>query len=175
MTAHCRASCFSLFDALDPNAMDPNAGNDLVDGEDAEFLARFEAAAIPHEAWTHREHLCMAFLYLRQYRFDHAIERMREGILRLNQAHALVESPTRGYHHTITVAWARLVADAIRERPSLTNTAAFIDQNPELGSSAVLGRHYSRELLASPLARQTFVEPDRLPLPEPVQSPPASV
>jgi hypothetical protein len=154
--------------------MDSDADEDLVHREDADFLARFEAAAIPHEAWTHREHLCMAFLYLRRYQFERAIERMREGILRLNQAHGLVESQTRGYHHTITVAWARLVAGAIREQPSLTHTAAFIDQNPELGSSAVLGRHYSRELLASPLARQTFVEPDRLPLPEPMPSPPVS-
>jgi hypothetical protein len=44
-------------------------------------------------------------------------------------------------------------------------TTLFIDQNPELQSSAALARHYSRELLASPLARQTFVEPDLLPLP----------
>lgn len=160
--------------------MAPSTDTDLVDarvvvdGEDSDFLARFEAAAIPHEAWTHRQHLRMAFLYLRLYGFERAIERMHAGILRLNQAHGLVEGPTRGYHATITIAWARLVAGAIRERPSLTRAQEFIDETPELESSAALARHYSRELLASALARQTFVEPDRLPLPELVQSEPPS-
>ena len=157
------------------NTMDPVADIDLVDPqacmdrEDAEFRERFEAAAIPHEVWTHRQHLRMAYLYLRMYRFERAIEHMRAGILRLNQAHGLVEGPTRGFHATITVAWARLLAQAIRDRPSLTRAEEFIDESPELQSSAALARHYSRELLASPLARQTFVEPDLLPLPEPLQ------
>ena len=57
----------------------------------------------------------LAYLYLRQYPFEQALERTREKIQRYN---ALTDTPDeleRGYHETVTVAWLRLVEFTLRE------------------------------------------------------------
>jgi hypothetical protein len=41
----------------------------------------------------------------------------------------------------------------------------FLTANPQLLKRDLLSAHYSRELLFSPEARASFVEPDLLPLP----------
>ena len=77
------------------------------------FLAEFEAAAIPSERWSHRAHIRMAFLYLRDHSFPDALARIRAGILALNQANGVQDTPESGYHETVTVAWARIIASTI--------------------------------------------------------------
>ena len=82
--------------------------------DDHSFLAEFEAAAIPSQRWSHRAHLRMAFLYLRDWPFPDALARIRSGILSLNRANNVQDTPESGYHETVTVAWARIIASTIR-------------------------------------------------------------
>jgi hypothetical protein len=71
---------------------------------DDTFLAEFEACRWPIDHWHHRPHIKLAYLYLRRYPFDDAMNRIREGIKAHNAAHQLPELPMSGYHETMTEA-----------------------------------------------------------------------
>jgi GNAT superfamily N-acetyltransferase len=133
--------------------------------DDALWIA-FHERTLPAAQWTHVAHVRMAWMYLARYPLDEAHLRMRVGIIRLNAAHGLVETPQRGYHETLTRAWLRLIA-AARTRslpaPAGTDSRAFLAAHG-LDRETPL-RHYSRERLFSLEARVRFVEPDLAELP----------
>jgi hypothetical protein len=132
-----------------------------VSPQDATFLAAFEAAAIPAAEFRHREHIRLAWLYVRRYGAAEARRRVARGIRRfaaVNDARAL-------YHETITRAWLRLVAAAVRRDRSIDSFEAFVAANPGLLDKQTPYAFYRRETLASDAARASWVEPDLLPLP----------
>ncbi len=132
---------------------------------DDELWERFHAATLPAAEWTHHAHLRVAWMYLRRHALDDAHVLMRVGIIRLNASHGLVETPSRGYHETMTRVWLRLVAAAMRATPGHDDSQSFLAAHAaSLGKDAPL-RHYTRERLLSVTARACFVEPDLLPLP----------
>jgi hypothetical protein len=134
--------------------------------DDREFLARFEAAAIPSDEWKHRDHIRVAFLYLSQRPFDAALDAIRKGIRRLNRANDVPEGPTMGYHETVTVAWACLVAVTIAaHRPVDPSSAAFLEANPHLLAKTLLRLYYTRDRILTADAKARFVAPDLAPLP----------
>ncbi len=125
---------------------------------------RFHAATLPGPAWTHTEHLRIAWMYLQRYGVEEAHLLMRVGIVRLNAAHGLVETAKRGYHETMTRAWLQLVGAAMQESTEAESSLAFLEaQGARLGKDAPL-RHYSRERLLSLEARTRYVEPDLEPV-----------
>jgi GNAT superfamily N-acetyltransferase len=130
-------------------------------GDDALWIA-FHDRTLADARWTHVAHLRIAWMHLARYELDEAHLRMRAGIVRLNAAHGLVETPARGYHETLTRAWLTLVADA-RLRAPCTDSVAFIAHH-RFDRDAPL-RHYSRERLFSAEARAVFVPPDLARLP----------
>lgn len=135
--------------------------------DDAAFLEAFEARAIPHAEWNHRAHVRMAFLYLGRHPFEEALRRIRAGIQALNRVHRTPEELTRGYHETLTVAWARLVASAIAAHGPYPNSNEFCDRNPHLLRRTLLRVFYSPGRIFTPEAKSGFVEPDLTPLPLP--------
>ena len=135
--------------------------------DDAHFLREFEAAAIPRERWKHRDHIRMAFLYLRDHGLEGALPRIRAGIRALNRANRVPESATSGYHKTVTVAWATLVEATLRAWGAPESFAEFETQNPHLLSKTLLRLYYSRERVFSAEAKTRFVAPDLAPLPSP--------
>ena len=141
---------------------------------DDAFLKQFEAAAIPADEWRHREHVRIAYLYLRRHPLEIAIGKMRDGLHTLNAAHKVPDVPDRGYHDTITLAWMRLVYCALCEFGPAESADAFLDQHTQLLSKRALLLFYSRDRLMSPGAKAAFVEPDLSPLPHsPREFPPA--
>jgi len=133
--------------------------------DDEIFLRKFETAALPREEWHHREHIKVAYLYLLRYPFEQAIEMMRAGIKKLNAAHGTPETPTRGYHETMTQAWVRLVRVTLDEYGPGRNASDFFEQHPQLSQPKVLRLFYSRELITSAAARANFLPPDLAALP----------
>ena len=133
--------------------------------DDEALLRGFEAASLTREEWTHRAHVRTAWLYASRLPFDEALRRMRDGLHALNAAQGTPESPTRGYHETLTQAWLRRVAAAVRASGTDVDSRAFCERHPELLSRGAVDVHYSRERLFSPEAKRTFVPPDREPLP----------
>lgn len=133
--------------------------------EDTELWEGFCAATLPAPAWTHHAHLRTAWMFLRRHTLDEAHILMRAGIIRLNATHGLVETPSRGYHETITRVWLTLVEAAMRATPELPGSTHFVAAHAgPLGKDAPL-RHYSRERLLSVEARARFLDPDLEALP----------
>lgn len=133
---------------------------------DEELWDAFTASVLPEPIWTHRSHLRMAWLFLRRHSLDEAHILLRVGIIRLNVFHTLVETPSRGYHETLTRVWLSLVAAEMAAFDAPTSEAFVEARLPALGKDAVM-RHYSPELVGSVRARAAFVAPDRAPLPAP--------
>lgn len=135
------------------------------DLSDDELWHGFGAATLPAQVWTHRAHLRVAWMFLQRYPLDEAHVLMRVGIIRLNAFHGLVETPSRGYHETLTRVWLSLVA-ALGKTTDAPGSGAFVDACMDaLGKDAVL-RHYTRDLVMGVRARARFVEPDLAPLPD---------
>jgi hypothetical protein len=131
---------------------------------DEELWKKFTAATLPMPQWTHREHLRIAWMYAREHPLDEAHLLMRVGIVRLNRSHDLVETPSRGYHETITRAWLVIIG-SLRKQVRAETSDAFVDAcGPRLSREALF-QHYSRERLLSVRARSVFVEPDLSPFP----------
>jgi hypothetical protein len=143
--------------------------------EVADLVDAFERATIPSSEFKHAAHIAVALSYLAEVPADKALERMREKI-RAFAAHHHMENL---YHETLTTFWMRLLdhvagtydADPSRRRSSRRSKADLpLWRRINLivarwGTSAPVVAHYSRELIASKGARETWVPPDRLPLP----------
>ncbi|HVH70007.1 MAG TPA: hypothetical protein VNB49_02715 [Candidatus Dormibacteraeota bacterium] len=82
-------------------------------------------------------------------------------ILRFANHHGATEK----YHHTLTLAWMRLVAAALVETREGYNFTQFLSDHPELGDKNLLAQYYSNEHIESAAARKGWVEPDLQPLP----------
>jgi len=147
---------------------------------DIEFLAKFEGCTFNRNEWRHEAHVRIAWLYLTRLPFEPALERIRAGIQKLattfhrrstisclrTPGRADTNTASQSYHETITTAFARLIAHRLDHSDTFPT---FRDRNPDLFDRTLspLLTHYSRELLDSPGARQAFVAPDLVALPEP--------
>ena len=138
-----------------------------VPEDDSAFLGAFETQTIPFEEWNHRAHIRMGFNYLSRHAFEEALGRIRQGIQSLNRVHQTPEALTRGYHETLTVAWARVVASTIAVHGPFKDSNDFCDRNPHLLQRTLMRVFYSQARLFSPEAKRSFVEPDLAPLPGP--------
>lgn len=125
------------------------------------LLAAFEEARIPRHAWTHREHLVVAALFLLKQR---GLDEIRAGIQRLNEANGVPQTPTGGYHETITVVWTKLIAAHLADRSTESEVETINGILETFGDKDFLLAYYSREALMSVEARYGWVEPDLKPL-----------
>src|SRR5712692_4496737 len=117
---------------------------------DDEFLRAFEDLSFPADRFHHREHIRVAWLYLKSSDATRAAERMSEGIRRF----ANHQGATQKYHHTLTLAWMRLVAAALVETPEGYTFEQFIAAHPQLKDTNLLAKYYSKELMKTAAARE---------------------
>jgi 4-hydroxy-tetrahydrodipicolinate synthase len=133
------------------------------DEEVARLAARFAAQEVPASEWTHRAHLMTGAWHVHHLGPDAALRAMREGILRLNKVHGTLETPTRGYHETITRAYVELLAVFLAGFPEgtpLGTRVAAMLAHPLAGRDALLA-FYPRDRLMSAEARSAWLEPER--------------
>ncbi len=128
-------------------------------------IRAFESQRIAPEAWDHRAHLTIAYLYLRAHGLGEATLRMRRGIKALNEAHGTPEAIDRGYHETLTVAWLRVLDAMMRAHGAGEGPQEFLDAQPYLLNRLLLRLFYSRDRIMSAEAKRGFVEPDLAALP----------
>lgn len=133
---------------------------------DAEFIQSFESQQLPLDKWHHADHIRLAYLYLTNHPFDQAAAKIRAGIKAFNNAHAIPDAPTSGYHETMTIAWLRLVELVLHEYGPAEDGEAFVAAHPELSQKKILRLYYSKDRFMSPEAKTSFVEPDLSPLPK---------
>jgi hypothetical protein len=128
---------------------------------DDAFMCAFEKCKLPNEVFRHREHVRLSFIYLRRHGFDGARVKIAEGIRR----YALHNGAAQKYHETITIAWLRIIQDAMANVPDEAGFEDMLKVFPGLLDKDKLAEFYSSELLRTDRARGAFVEPDRRSLP----------
>jgi hypothetical protein len=136
-----------------------------TNAEVTDLVRHFEDTTLPRDKWTHAAHLVVALDFARRFPAPEGLTRLRAAIKRYNKWTGTPETPTRGYHETITIAWFHLVDHFLEVFDDGRSLAALADALVELYATDELFRHYSRERLLSADARAGWVEPDRLPLP----------
>ena len=124
---------------------------------DAELLEGFVTAALPADQLHHEQHLRVAWLFVRQHGMPAALGEFATAIKRFADA----KGAHGRYHETITWAFVLIIAERLARTPADT-WGAFAADNADLlcWKPSILDRYYSKELLASALARTTFVMPD---------------
>jgi hypothetical protein len=110
------------------------------------------------EDFSHRDHVGIAFAALDRYGFFDGLAMVAEGLRGLARKAGAEDK----FNATVTLAFVSLIAERMlaAEYP---DAEAFLRDNPDLLRRDLLSRWYSRERLASPVARATALLPDRCP------------
>lgn len=129
---------------------------------DSALLTSFIDLSLPAASFSHREHVRLAWIILKQQP-DFAVAAGRFiHLLRRYVAHV---GAAEKYHETITWAYLALVREAMQGCDA-ASSEAFLAQHPALldHQGGALARRYDLSaLLADPLARSVFVLPRRAP------------
>ncbi len=133
---------------------------EALSADDRTFIDAFRTATLANDAFHHRDHVRMAWLYVRRHGLEAAVTRFTDDL----RAFAVAKGVPGLYHATITVAYLSLVAERQRTTPGATWTA-FAEAHPDLlrWKPSVIDEYYSPERLWSAEARAQFVLPDRAP------------
>jgi hypothetical protein len=127
---------------------------------DSDFIRHFEGCTLPAGAFHHRDHVRLAWLYLRRLPVLDALTRFSEGLRRF----ATANGHPRLYHETITWAYLFLIHQRMAEADSDETWEEFAARNPDLfaWNPSILDAYYEKDTLGSKLARRVFVMPDRV-------------
>jgi hypothetical protein len=128
---------------------------------DDEFLASFEDCTLPGDAFHHRDHVRLAWLYLRRHSTLEALTRFAEGLKR----YAATNAHDGLYHETITWAYLFLIHERMAAVDAEETWEEFAARNLDLltWKPSILDRYYDRETLFSDRARKIFVLPEPAP------------
>lgn len=121
-------------------------------------LVAFEQGTLDPASFHHRDHLYVAWCYLRSLPLEEVVPRYS----RCLRAFASRAGAERKYHATMTWAFLAVLDDAMKTSAAPTFDALVVE-HPELLDRRVLERFYSRSELESPRARERFVLPNRAP------------
>jgi hypothetical protein len=128
---------------------------------DDEFVRAFLEGWPAGVRFGHREHLRLAWLVVERHGPEMAAEVVGNGLRRMAAAHG----QSVRYNETMTRFWIRLVAHVREAKGPLVGFDGALERVPLLLDKGLPFKHWSRELLFSPEARERWVEPDLLPMP----------
>jgi hypothetical protein len=122
-----------------------------------DLFERFVDTTLPANQFHHQQHVQVAWMFVRKHGMPAALSEFTNAIKRFADA----KGATGLYHETITWAFLLLIADRDARNP-LASWPDFAAANADLltWKPSILNRYYSKELLASDLARRTFLMPD---------------
>ena len=128
---------------------------------DEELIEGFESCTLSGANFHHRDHVKVAWLYLRGNSVLETLVRFSEGLKRL----AAANGKPNLYHETITWAYVFLIHERMQRDGHEQSWPEFVDKNADLfdWKDNILKSFYQDETLSSETARRTFVFPDRLP------------
>jgi len=124
---------------------------------DDAFFTAFTSGRL--SAFHHADHVRAGWLCLRRLGLLGALEAVSSGIRRLAEAQG---HPTK-YHATVSWLYVLVIHERIESDASDSTWESFVTRNPDLFANwtQFIGCYYSPERLRSPLARRTFLVPDR--------------
>lgn len=123
------------------------------------LIEQFENLTLPPEAFPHREHVRLAWIYLSEHPPLTALSKFCDGLKRFA---ASVGKPDR-YHETITWAYLLLIHERMTKTETTESWEAFAEANGDLldWENNVLKNYYLDETLKSDLAKRVFLFPDK--------------
>jgi hypothetical protein len=130
------------------------------------FLTAFENGTLPKERWTHAAHIFGGACYVHRLGEAVALDHMRLSVKRYNIAVGGQNTPTSGYHETITVFWIKLLAAFLATHQPVARTDfAALAVSHLAPQRNIYARYYSYHLVDSSEARAHWQPPDLQPLP----------
>ncbi|MGD9906047.1 MAG: hypothetical protein AB7U83_21455 [Vicinamibacterales bacterium] len=128
--------------------------------DDQARVDAFRAGTLGTDAFHHRDHVRMAWLYVHAHGLEPAVARFTADL----RAFAAAKGVPGLYHATITVAYLALIAERIAATPD-RSWEAFAAAHGDLlrWKPSILDDYYSAERLWSEAARARFLLPDRIP------------
>jgi len=133
----------------------------MLDNDDSAFIDAFETGTLPNSAFHHRDHVRLAWLYLRRDGPETGAREVVDGIRQFAAAHGAADR----FHETLTRFWVHLVQHLVEVFPAVDRFDALLAIYPRLADKTLVYRHYRPETLASQAARVGWMVPDLLPLP----------
>jgi hypothetical protein len=129
----------------------------MTSKDDASLLARFEDGSLPAAELGHREHVRLAWIYLRGAAFEEAALRFCTNLRRFAASHGKADR----YHATMTWAYLALVNERMHAGPPAADFDGFAAKNADLldHERGALSACYDKATLASPIARSVFLLP----------------
>lgn len=118
-------------------------------------LSDFVAGRMSVQGFDHRAHVHAGYALLQEHGFADAARAYARSITGMATAAGHPEK----FHMTITLAMLSAIAERMPDDCSDFDT--FAEHHPELFDRGFLLKHYTKERLECPLARQTFLLPDR--------------
>ncbi|HMG75677.1 MAG TPA: hypothetical protein VK582_19410 [Pyrinomonadaceae bacterium] len=127
--------------------------------QDEELIERFESCTLAGAEFHHRDHVRVAWLYLRSNSVLETLSRFSEGLKRF----ATANGKPNLYHETITWAYVFLIHERMQRHGREQGWAEFADRNADLfdWKDNILKFFYQDETLSSETARRMFILPDR--------------
>ena len=125
--------------------------------DEGRLLAGFLDGTLDTAAFTHREHVQVTYLLLRDRPYPETLIALRDGLRRLTARDGHPEK----YHETITFAFAAIVNERMRAGAG-ASWQEFAAANADLldwRARSALDAHYDRDMLFSDEARHTFLLP----------------
>ncbi len=137
-----------------------------MDHRSIEVLIKgFEAGTWPAAEWTHQSHIYMALWYLSKSPPEEASIQIKQGIRLYNERQGGENTPTSGYHETITEFYIRILSSYISRTNFSGEDASWqwLQNEPFMDKEFPL-TYYSETYLMTPLARATWCDPDLQPI-----------
>ncbi len=132
------------------------------DDEVKQLVGAFESGALPAAEFKHTVHIAVGLAYLAEAPLTEATERMRQSL-----GHFLRHHNETGYHETLTVFWMKLLGHLATVRyaelPLWERINSVIASH---GAKWPVEAHYSKDIVASADARERWVEPNLIPMPD---------
>jgi hypothetical protein len=126
----------------------------VTDAEILSLVDRLERCLLAKTEFHHRDHLAVAVVYLYAGDFASARERMRTSLTRFATHHGVAGL----YHETLTCFWLQQVERRLDRSVCLRESVQRAQA--QLADKDLPSTFYSRELLNSPEARATWLQPD---------------
>jgi hypothetical protein len=128
-----------------------------ADYSDEEFEQLFQECRLDPKLFSHEAHLRLAWIHVRKYGMERAIESICGQLQRYVQE---IGAQSK-YHHTLTIAAIKVVAHFMR-RSTSTSFNAFIVEHSRLkfNFKELIGSHYRIDIFNCDKARHQFMEPD---------------
>ena len=123
------------------------------------MLEDIRRGALDPAVFSHRDHVAVAYTAVRRHGFFDGLAIVATGL----RALATRAGAPEKFNATVTLACVSLIAERMTADEA-QDADAFIRCNPDLLARDVLENWFSRERLASPLAKTMGLLPDRTPL-----------